>query len=52
MMTVQVSGKNNFGVQSDGFQLLRAYADVNSYKKNPCNDKKQVCLFIFRVKVE
>ena len=41
-MTEQVSGKSQFGVQSDGFQLLRAYADPSNYKKNPCNGKKQV----------
>ena len=41
-MTDQVSNRNGFGVQSDGFQLLRAFADPSNYKKNPCNDKKQV----------
>ena len=41
-MTDQVSSRCSFGVQSDGFQLLRAFADPSNYKKNPCNDKKQV----------
>ena len=43
-MAEQVSSKSSFGVQSDGFQLLRSYADKQNYKKNPCNDKKQVSL--------
>ena len=36
------SGHNSYGVQSDGFQLLRAYTDPKNYKTNPCDETKKV----------
>lgn len=33
---------NSYGVQSDGFQLLKAFIDPQMYKKNPCDDSKKV----------
>ena len=41
-LTSMKAGQHSYGVQSDGFQLLRAYVDPANYKKNPCDDSKKV----------
>lgn len=34
--------KNTYGVQADGFQLVRAYTDPKNYKTHPTDDSKSV----------
>ena len=41
-MAARSTSHNSYGVQSDGFQLLRSYVDKSCYKKNPCDDSKKV----------
>ena len=41
-MAARSTGHNSYGVQSDGFQLLKSFADKSCYKNNPCDDSKKV----------